>query len=86
MSVKNITTRKAYVIPMKNKTWESIRTAWNTFMSQASIPCTQLTTDKGSELISKEFKQYSIQPHSIVHRTCETADHSMGASRAFIEH
>ena len=84
MSVKNITTRKAYVIPMKNKKWESIRDAWKTFMSQATIPCTQLTTDKGSEWISKEFRQYSIQPHSIVHRTCETADHSrMGSIESF---
>jgi hypothetical protein len=84
MSVKNITTRKAYVIAMKNKKWESIRDAWKTFMSQATIPCTQLTTDKGSEWIAKEFRQYSTQPHSIVHCTCETADHSrMGSIESF---
>ena len=84
MSVKNITTRKAYVIPMKSKKWESIRAAWKHFMSEATIPCTQLTTDKGSEWISKEFRQYSIQPHNIVHRTCETADHSrMGSIESF---
>ena len=84
MSVKNITTRKAYVIPMKNKKWESIRDAWKQFMSEATIPCTQLTTDKGSEWISKEFRQHSTEPHNIVHRTCETADHSrMGSIESF---
>ena len=53
----DVFTRKAYVIPMKNKTTSSIIEAFTEFLRRIKGKVEKITCDFGSEFINKDFKK-----------------------------
>jgi hypothetical protein len=52
----NVVSRKLYGYPLKKKNIESITNAFNLFLKQIDYKIDKLSSDNGSEFISKEFK------------------------------
>lgn len=77
-----ITSRKAYAYPLKNKTEASIIEAFKKFLDEVKT-VTNLTTDNGSEFISKAFKKV-IDDYQITHFFVEAGDkNKMGKIERF---
>jgi IS30 family transposase len=75
-----ITTRKAYCYPLKNKISASICEAYKLFLNDVNNKVHNITTDNGSEFISKEFKKID-EANKIIHNYMDAGDKtSMGKS------
>jgi hypothetical protein len=78
-----ITSRKAYCYPLKNKTAASICEAYKLFLNDVNYKINKLTSDLGSEFISKEFEKLDTE-HNIMHTYVDAGDKtSMGKIERF---
>ena len=68
----DIFTRKAYARPIKTKSNKAITEAFDLMLNSATP--VQLTTDKGSEFISKEFQE-KLNEEGIGHNVVQVGDH-----------
>lgn len=78
-----ITSRKAYCYPLKHKNETEINEAYNQFLKDIDYKIVALTTDKGSEFISKSFQAID-EKYNVKHYYSETGDkHKMGKVERF---
>jgi hypothetical protein len=83
LTLIEITSRRGYCIPMKGKKTESVLRAMETFLGIDGVEIKNLTTDKGSEFISKSWKEL-MKKHDISHWTADEGDHrKMGMIERF---
>jgi hypothetical protein len=73
MAFIEITTRKAFCYPLKNKTAASICEAYKLFLNDVNYKINKLTSDLGSEFISKEFEKLDTE-HNIIHYFPDAGD------------
>ena len=76
MTCIEITSRKGFAIPMKNKSTQQVMRAFKLIQSRAKFPMKNLTTDLGSEFISRPFKSH-IKKHGIRHYMAQEGEHSV---------
>lgn len=78
-----VTSRKAYAYPLKKKDQVSINDAYNKFLKEIEYKIINLTTDNGSEFISKSFQNIDDE-YNITHYFVDTNDkNKMGKVERF---
>ena len=83
LTVIEITSRRGYCYPMKNKQTHAVMAAFTQFMKDIDNMLDNLTTDKGSEFRSFQFKAL-MRTHNVSHYLADEGDHSkMGMIERF---
>ena len=81
LTAVDINTRRGYVIPINGKQHREIKRAFDILLEMDNV--SYLTTDNGSEFISKEMNAY-FKRHGIEHSTAEVGNHrAMGKIERF---
>jgi transposase InsO family protein len=75
LTVIDTATRRAWVLPCKNKTAAVISNIFDIFISELRQKPKRLLTDRGSEFIAKEF-QAILKKHNITHSLPHTSNHA----------
>ena len=83
LNVIEITSRRGYCYPMKDKKTPQVIAAFKAFLNDVNNKVANLTTDNGSEFISREFKKL-VKENNINHFTADVGDHNkMGMIERF---
>ena len=79
----DIFTRKVYCIPLKNKSNDSVISAFENIITSSNKP-TVIISDSDSTFLSKKFQQL-LEQYDIIHNTVPVGDHnSLGVIDRFV--
>eukprot|EP00010_Vexillifera_abyssalis_P009400 CAMPEP_0201547518 /NCGR_PEP_ID=MMETSP0173_2-20130828/3987_1 /ASSEMBLY_ACC=CAM_ASM_000268 /TAXON_ID=218659 /ORGANISM="Vexillifera sp., Strain DIVA3 564/2" /LENGTH=158 /DNA_ID=CAMNT_0047956587 /DNA_START=919 /DNA_END=1392 /DNA_ORIENTATION=+ len=66
LTIIEITSRMGYCFPMKGKKIDEVKRVMKLFLEKEEVDIVNLTTDKGSEFISKSFQKL-MKKHGVSH-------------------
>ena len=69
LTVIDVFSKYGWIVPLKDKKTESVSTAFDEIFKKSKRKPTMLWTDKGSEFISKHFKEFLKKNYITLYHT-----------------